>query len=89
MPKRNIQRIDYRIFNSVGENVPIEDNLSNQLGNLRIHDSSLNSSYDSSLNMANKTLSENAIDLMVMSQEVIDILEEKSSVAKLLKKKER
>ena len=72
MSRRNVPRINYQVLNTRGDIVQLEENLSTQLSNLSINDSSLNIS----LNMANESPSEDSIDLMVMSQEVMDIIEE-------------
>lgn len=68
MSRRDIKRIDYRELNSTGNITYLEENLSSQISKLSIH--------DSPLTMPNDVPSDNAIDLMVMSQEVMDIIDE-------------
>ena len=66
------KRIDYKILNSTGEVVPLDENISTRFGSLSIKDTS----PDTSINMVLEGPSEDAIDLKLMAQEIVDFVDE-------------
>ena len=73
---RRSERIDYRTFNSTGDIVRHPDNIQTQFQHLTILDTPLVESLDQSSDNTMVNPSEDAIEMMLMAQEVVDFIDE-------------